>query len=226
MGVAPVLDLLTYHPENAIAICLHPNISDVLEYKISALTKKYSVSIVENTKAFNLLSPKENCFAIGIFKKYTNILLKNHNHVVLVNPSNTGNLGTIMRSCLGFDIKDIAIISPAVDAFDPKCIRASMGAFFQTRFQYFNSFDDYKKSFQKHYFYPFMLKAKETLQTLKNIKKPYALIFGNEGSGLSDAFLEIGTPLFIEHTHNIDSLNIQTAVSLACYEFTKEEKLK
>ena len=42
-------------------------------------------------------------------------------------------MGTIMWSCLGFGMKDIAIIRPAVDAFDPKCIRASMGAFFLSK---------------------------------------------------------------------------------------------
>ena len=174
-------------------------------------------------KPFNVLSPKENCFAIGVFKKSKQVLSSSKNHVVLVNPSNTGNMGTIMRSCLGFGIKDIAIIRPAVDAFDPKCVRASMGAFFQINIQYFDSFELYQRQFKNHAFYPFMLKAKMILQNLQNHKEPYALIFGNEGAGLSDNFLNVGEPILISHTHNIDSLNLQTAVSLACYEFTRKD---
>jgi len=81
----------------------------------------------------------------------------------------------------------------------------------------------YRNRFKNHTFYPFMLKAKTLLQSLKEPKIPYALIFGNEGAGLPDEFLKIGSPILISHTHDIDSLNLQTAVSLACYEFTKKD---
>ena len=68
-----------------------------------------------------------------------------------------------------------------------------------------------------------MLKANSTLQSLQKIEEPYALIFGNEGAGLPDDFLKVGEPLLIAHTHDIDSLNLQTAVSVACYEFTRKD---
>lgn len=64
---------------------------------------------------------------MAIIRKVNETILDG-NHVVLVNPSNAGNLGTIIRSCIGFGVEDIAIILPAVDLFDPKTIRASMGA--------------------------------------------------------------------------------------------------
>ena len=51
------------------------------------------------------------------------------NHIVLVNPSDMGNLGTIIRTAVGFGFTDIGIISPAVDAYNPKVIRGSMGSF-------------------------------------------------------------------------------------------------
>ena len=57
-----------------------------------------------------------------------------------------GNLGTILRSCLGFGMKDIAIIKPGVDIFDPKVVRASMGSIFSLNISYFNSFEDYKNA--------------------------------------------------------------------------------
>ena len=48
-----------------------------------------------------------------------------------------GNLGTIMRTMVGFGMEDLAIIRPGVDAYDPKVIRASMGSIFHLRFAYF-----------------------------------------------------------------------------------------
>ena len=171
LGVAPVLDLLKHHPKESVALYLHSDLSKELALKIKGLADKGGLSVENGTKPFTLLSPKENCFAIGVFKKYTQSLDDKANHVVLVNPSNTGNLGTIMRSCLGFGIQNIAVIRPAVDAFDPKCIRASMGAFFGIKFQYFDSFEAYQNQFKNHSFYPFMLKATATLQKLKNRQK-------------------------------------------------------
>ena len=65
-----------------------------------------------------------------------------------------------------------------------------------------------------------MLKAKTNLKDIMPIDN-YSLIFGNEGSGLPDSFLDVGTPLIIRHTKNIDSLNLDNAVSIALFEFTK-----
>ena len=59
--------------------------------------------------------------------------LDDANHVVLVNPGDMGNMGTIIRTMLGFNYSNLAIIKPGVDVFDPRVIRASMGALFNTR---------------------------------------------------------------------------------------------
>ena len=143
--------------------------------------------------------------------------------MVLVNPSNAGNLGTIIRSCLGFGYKDIAIIRPAVDIFDPKTVRASMGALFGVRFAYYDSFEAYAKEVPTHRFYPFMLQTDTPLHSC-TFQKPHALIFGNEASGLPASFLQVGTPVIIRHSQEIDSLNLPIAVSVALYEASKPVK--
>ena len=57
--------------------------------------------------------------------------------------------------------------------------------------------------------------------TKEDKHSPFALIFGNEGSGLDQSFLKLGTPIIIKHSKNIDSLNLPISVSMAIYEFTK-----
>lgn len=64
-------------------------------------------------------------------------------HVVLHHISDAGNLGTILRSALGFGYKDIAIIRPATDPFDPHTVRASMGAIFSLRIREYETMDEY-----------------------------------------------------------------------------------
>lgn len=188
--------------------------------QIFKMAEAKSIEIIYSDKIFNTLSDKENCFLIGKFKKYTMQLQVEDNHVVLVNISNSGNLGTIMRTSLGFGIRNIAIIGQSVDIFDPKTIRASMGAIFSLNVELFNNFEQYQAKFSTHSYYPFMLKAKTQLHNVK-FASPYSLIFGNESSGLDDEFLNIGTPIIIKHENTIDSLNLAISVAIAIFHATK-----
>jgi len=58
-------------------------------------------------------------------------LEKEENHIVLVEPRNMGNVGTIIRTMLGFGYRNLVMIGPAVDIFDPMVIRSTMGALFK-----------------------------------------------------------------------------------------------
>ena len=220
LGATLVFEILKYKKEFVKKIYLHPNLSDIIKSDLEKVAGNIPLEI--NQRVFNILSDKENCYVIAEFDKYSDELKDSDLHLVLVNPSNAGNFGTIIRSALGFGVKDIAVITPCVDKFDPKTIRASMGAIFNCNIVYFNSFEEYENKFDDYKKYPFMLKAKHVLQNMqinKNEKK--ALIFGNEATGLDDSFLNCGEPVIIRHTNEIDSLNLQTAVSIGLYEFTK-----
>ena len=126
-----------------------------------------------------------------------------------------------MRSSLGCGIKNIAIIKPAVDIFNPKVVRSSMGALFGINVKYYDSFEDYQNEFKDHNIYTLMLQAKVNLSEVENTNQKYSLVFGNEATGLPKKFLNIDTPVIIKHTSNIDSLNLPIAVSITLYEFTK-----
>ena len=82
-------------------------------------------------RALERISKKENCFAAMVYKKAEGRFDEDSPHIVLHHPSDSGNLGTILRTALGFGLKNIAIIRPAVDSDDPRVVRASMGAAFR-----------------------------------------------------------------------------------------------
>ena len=68
-------------------------------------------------------------------------------------------------------------------------------------------------------YYPFMLHSES--KGLSSIKKPegaYALVFGNEATGL-DPQLANDNSVFIEQSAEVDSLNLATAAVLALYRF-------
>ena len=222
LGTTLTLELLNKKVSSCNRVYIHskqlPN--DTLN-KILDICKNNNIEVIYSDKIINKLSDKENCYIVGEFTKFDCDIDYNENSICLVNPSNAGNLGTIIRTCAGFNIKNLIIIEPAVDIFNPKVVRASMGAIFNVNFKYFKSFENYKK-LTNNAFYPFMLKGSTNLHVVDK-KNPYTLIFGNEATGLDDSYLNIGTPVRINHTNNIDSLNLDNAVSIAVYEFTKEE---
>lgn len=219
LGATVVMEYLLHAKDKVRGVILHPQFrSEETVAKIKALCGDVIPVSVEE-KPFNILSKKENCFVICVIEKREEHILKG-NHMVLVNPSNAGNMGTIMRSCLGFGVRDLAIVPPAADHFDPKVIRASMGAAASVRTEVFSSFEEYSARFPENKLYPFMLDGSTKLHETV-IEQPFSLIMGNEATGLPSEFSKIGRPIRIDHSNAIDSLNITIAASIGLYEATK-----
>ncbi len=222
LGTELTLELLKNKPEKVRSVYIHSKQKDNEIYRqIVNICEKEKIEIIRSDKAFNIVNAKENCYIMALFDKFTNDIKSDTNHVVLVNPSNMGNLGTIIRTMVGFGIYDLAIITPAVDIFDPKVVRASMRAFFSLRFSYFNSFEEYENKVSSRTIYPFMLDGITRLQDTKKAY-PYSLVFGNEATGLPSDFHKYENTVVIEQLNTIDSLNLDNAVSIGLYEFTKD----
>jgi RNA methyltransferase, TrmH family len=218
-GVFPTLELLRHQSKYAEQVLLHSagERNEGVD-KIRALCGKH-IPVIRDDKLVERLSPKENTYAIGVFKKYPCSLDAQANHVVLVNPGDMGNLGTTLRTLLGFGLNNLALIKPAVDIYDPRVIRASMGAVFQVNFAYYDSFNHYHAAFG-HHVYPFMTDG--TLSIHETVfQQPFALVFGSESSGLSPDYLGVGTSVTIPQRPTIDSFNLSVAIGIAVYEATK-----
>ncbi|MBQ8615836.1 MAG: TrmH family RNA methyltransferase, partial [Clostridia bacterium] len=107
-----------------------------------------------------------------------------------------------------------------VDVFNPKVVRASMGAIFSLNIVEFDSVEEYLKSNNnKKYF--FMLNGKLELGKFQNDHKKFDLVFGNEASGLPEFLIDVDESVVIRHSKNIDSLNLPISVAMAIYEFSK-----
>lgn len=223
LGVFETIELLKNRPELVLRVYIKSNSYKNSGIKIiDEMCKKRHVELIESDHTIQKLSKKENCFALAIIKKYQ-MTLQEGNHVVLVNPGDMGNMGTIMRTMLGFNYFNLAIIRPGVDIFDPRVLRASMGAVFHLNVEYFDSFDDYLKRFKNHKIYPLMLKGAKNIYQISCDKNYHSLVFGNESSGLPDDYLNYGQSLFIPHSHHIDSLNLSMALGITLAYFSKDE---
>ena len=222
LGATLVAELLKTQPRTIKRVFLRPTEKhgEDLE-KILTELKLHSIEIIETTKAFNILGAKDNCLLAAEFIKQSSPLADG-NHIVLVNPSDAGNLGTIMRTAVAFGFTDLAIITPAVDPYDPKVVRASMGALFHLNVMQYANIDDYSAAYGKRKLYAFMLD--ENAQKLKETRteEPYALIFGNEAAGLPKDFAaKTGAQaIFIPQSEMVDSLNLSIAAGIAMHYFS------
>lgn len=221
LGLFPAAQLMQKRPELArrLLVSGRAENSEGLA-ALRAQCAKHRVREEQADKILARVSGKENCFAAVVFDKFQGELTGG-NHLVLHHPSDKGNLGTMLRTALGFGYRDIAVIRPAADAFDPHVVRASMGAIFGLNLRYYDDFEEYRAQFPGHMCYPFMLDASVPLaEGVAHKKTPFALIMGNEGSGLPPEFARLGQPVRIPHNQEIDSLNLSVAAAIGMYAFS------
>ncbi len=222
-GATLVFYLLRSKPEAARLIYVHSSFTANESYeKLCGICRKLGVEITVSDKLVSRLSPKENVYVIGVFEKFDAPMQDTRLHVLLDNPSNSGNAGTIMRTMLGFNVRDLAIIRPGLDIFDPKTVRSSMGAIFDLRIEYFDSYEDYAAKHPNRDLYPFMLGENCYLdETEIDRSKNITLAFGNEATGLPEKYKELGSPVMIRSSDAVDSFNLSIAAAIGLYEFTK-----
>jgi TrmH family RNA methyltransferase len=224
-GVFPSLQLMLNCPERAQRLLLSEKAQGEGVEKLREICRQHHVREEVADKALSRISGKQNCFAAVVFEKWQSDLKTDAPHVVLHHPMDEGNLGTIQRTLLGLGIEDLAIIRPAADVFDPKVVRATMGAVFSLRVKQYEDFTLYRAEHPGHALYPFMLDGSVMLEeAVSHVQHPFTLVFGNEGSGLPPEFAEMGQAVRIPHNDKIDSLNLSIAAGIGAYAFVHAGK--
>lgn len=221
-GVYPSLVLLEKAPELALRLLLSDRAAGGGVEKLRALCAARGVREEVAPKALSRILGKENVYAAVAFQKRPRALDAAKPHIVLHHPMDEGNLGAIQRTMLGFGLKDLAVIRPAADPFEPRVVRASMGALFSLNVMQYDDFSDYRAACPAHALYPFMLDGALDLDAAAARKRtPYALVFGSEGAGLPPEFAGYGQAVKIRQSTDIDSLNLAVSAAVAAYMFTR-----
>lgn len=222
-GIFPSMECLTHRPEQVHRLLLHSSAAGREGAdRLKAKAEEIGVRVEEADRVLARISGKENCYAAAVFGKFEDAPDPAKPHVVLHNPGDSGNVGTILRTALGLGIEDVALVRPCVDVFDPKTVRASMGSLFALRVKVYETFEDYRKEFPERKLYPFMLDASVPLQeALKEKPETWTLVFGNEGRGLPAEFARMGQAVRIESNDRVDSLNLAIAAGIGIYQFTR-----
>ncbi len=223
------------------ALNSHINIQKIFldrnyDHVFSALVsdnKKIDFIYIKNNLISSLYTtdskPESNDLVIAIAEKpeYSQEKLFNlrGNIILLEDIQDPGNLGTIIRSALAFDVSGLILTKYSVDPFNTKVIRASAGAVFKlpiVKVQDTKEFLNYAKK-KKYKVFATSPRKDQTLFKL-NCDSRMVLIFGNEGKGLSASLLETACDVIsIPISTKVESLNLASAVSIVLWELYKKK---
>ncbi|HWQ59170.1 MAG TPA: TrmH family RNA methyltransferase [Clostridia bacterium] len=221
-GAYAAIELIRARPEKVKTILIHSAYAG--EEHLRRMCEQRRIPVVCDDRAFVRLNQKENSYVLAVCEKYEARLSPDEPHIVLVNPADMGNLGTIARAMAGFGFLHLALVTPAADIWNPKAVRASMGALFHVNVCHFESFARYRAAFPGHALFPFMLGGELELGLASRPQaRPYALVFGNEAAGLDPSFAGVGTSVRIPQTGLVDSLNLAVAAAVGMYAFSSQE---
>lgn len=142
--------------------------------------------------------------------------------VALDDVRDPGNLGTIIRLCDWFGIKDLICNIGTVDCFNPKVVQATMGSITRVNINYLD-LQLFLKDVNVPVYGAFM--DGENVYTHNKLFNSGILIMGNEANGVSKPIEsiiseKISIPRFGE-LKATESLNVATATSILLSEFKR-----
>ncbi|MCW9064739.1 MAG: RNA methyltransferase [Ignavibacteriaceae bacterium] len=212
---------------NCEIIFVTNNFSAENEKTMTEIVKKKKKIEILKQKEFNKISDTKTPQGIAaVFKKptleYSTSNFATEKIVVMLdNISDPGNLGTIVRNCDWFGIKNILLSANVVDYTNPKVIRSSMGSVFHV-----NIFEDVKTEAlnrlrEKGFEILCADTEGENVFTYRSEKKKI-LILSSESHGPSKEIEKVSyKKICIPKIGNAESLNVASASAVLLAQLTK-----
>lgn len=137
--------------------------------------------------------------------------------LALDNIQDPGNLGTIIRSAVAFNVDTILLGNDCVDLYNPKVIRSTQGMMFNINIIRC----DLKEKLRELKSYQILTTNVENGKDIKSLEKheKLCIIMGNEGNGVKKELESIATDcIYIKTSDKCESLNVAIATSIILYE--------
>jgi len=189
-------------------------IKEDLNYELDVQTNYISESVLNYLTS--LPSPTG---IIGVCEKKENVL-KEGKILILDGVQDPGNLGTIIRSSVAFNIDSIVINDKCADPYSDKVIRSSQGMIFRANIIKDDLENIILKLKNSHKIFGTKVTGGKSLKSIAKFKK-FAIIVGNEGAGVSENLLNLcDENIYIEMNNACESLNVGVATSIILYELS------
>ena len=181
------------------------------EYDVPTTLVTYEVI----KKLSNTQSPQR---IIGVCKKLEEKEIGNK-ILVLEDLQDPGNLGTIIRSSVAFNVDTIIVSNNTVDIYNDKVLRSSEGMLFHINIikrDVSNILDELHNN--GYILCGTKVDGGTNIKEIE-VSEKFAVIMGNEGAGVSDDTLDkCDKYLYIPMNNNCESLNVGVATSIILYE--------
>ncbi len=202
----------------------HSEFTDVIEIlteKVSLVTEK------DFRKITDTKNPQGIAAIFRIKENLSEIKLKDKLVVALEDITDPGNLGTVLRNCAWFGIDEVLISNNTADIYNPKVLRASMGAVFHLNiFRTQKFYDELESVKNKGYALVYTDLVGENIFEFLSPDK-LIVVFSNEAFGPSPELKVISdNSLTIPKVGRIESLNVASASAVIIAELTKQAVLK
>ena len=148
----------------------------------------------------------------------------NSKFAVLVDVQDPANVGTISRTAEAFGI-DALIVSGGCDIYNPKALRASMGALFRLPVLNFNE-EEMFEFFKQNKIISYASTPRETALKITDVSfsGKCAVLIGNEANGLTDNIInKCDNSITIPMIGRAESLNAAAAASVLMFEMVRDE---
>lgn len=144
--------------------------------------------------------------------------------LMLENVQDPGNVGTLIRSAYSFGADLVFLSKTCADPYSPKVLQSSQGAIFHIPVMT-GDFYEAEQDFRKKQIPVYAAALHHDSIALSQIERPekYAVMIGNEGSGLSDQAIELASEIIHIEMSAFESLNAAIAGSIILYAFQPEQ---
>ena len=200
------------------------NLIELIIEKDEVLPLDVPTIFVTNEIISRLTSLDNPVTVLGLCKIDDNKEIKGEKILMLDGVQDPGNLGTIIRSSVAFNVDTIVLGSNTVDLYNPKVVRATQGMLFHTNIinaDLKETIGELKK--QEIPIYGTKVEYGEDVRNFPSKdKKRYGLVVGNEGAGVSNEVLELCDKyIYIDMNEKVESLNVSIATSIILYELNR-----
>jgi TrmH family RNA methyltransferase len=142
--------------------------------------------------------------------------------VVLDGVQDPGNAGAIVRSAEAFGATGALFLKGAVSPFNPKTLRAAAGSLFRLPFLAGIDGGLARATLDQRRLAIYAADPRgKLLLGETDLRRPFALIVGSEGHGISERLSNGAIDLRIP-TLNVESLNAAMAATIICYEAARQ----
>ena len=138
-------------------------------------------------------------------------------YLVLDRVQDPGNLGTILRTADAAGMDGVILLKGTVDAFSPKVVRAAMGSLFHVPVVADVTEDAFLAFAEAR-----GLKVFATAHFAAAFRSASAIIFGNEGAGVSERLLAHAERIYIPMYGGTESLNVAVSSAIVLYEVVRQ----